>query len=76
MNTLQTVVGLLTAVGVLLTGLGTLRNGRLANTHAAKTAEGISEVHELVNAQLTDSVERRDAAEARTAELEEEQGRP
>lgn len=50
-----------TALGVLLTGIGTVRNRR-----------SLKEVHSMVNAQLTAAVERRDVSETENVQLRQD----
>lgn len=56
------------AFGVLVIAYLGYRNGRIARQNTNK----LDDVHALVNQQLTDSVDRRDVAEARTRVLEAE----
>ncbi len=56
------------AAGVLVTAIYGAVNSRQNRRQANK----LEDVHSLVNAQLTESVERRDVAEARTKVLEDE----
>jgi small nuclear ribonucleoprotein (snRNP)-like protein len=58
---------------ILALGLGFTIYVGLRNGHKADKAAGkLEEVHGLVNAQLTDAIDRKDVAEARTRVLEGE----
>jgi hypothetical protein len=57
---------------LLVTTIYGVRSARQAKANGNK----LDDVHSLVNQQLTDSVERRDVAEARTKQLEDEAKEP
>ena len=71
------------AAGFALTLYLALRNGHKTDVAAEKVVEKVhaqgeklEEVHGLVNAQLSEAVDRRDVSEARTAVLEKERDQP
>jgi hypothetical protein len=67
------------AAGFAFTVYLGLRNGHKANQTNDKLndqATKVNDVHNLVNAQLSDAVTRKDVAEARTAVLEKERDQP
>jgi hypothetical protein len=74
-TTTDPIADVLLAAGFAFTVYIGLRNGHKANRTIDKLddqAVKVSDVHDLVNAQLSDAVDRKDVAEARTKVLEDE----
>jgi hypothetical protein len=82
-TTTDPIADVILGAGFALTLYLALRNGHKTDVAADKVVEKVhaqgeklEEVHGLVNAQLSDAVERRDVSEARTAVLEKERDEP
>lgn len=62
------------ACGILVLGILTYVGNRQAKSNGSKLddqADRLTDVHDLVNSQLSDAVDRKDVAEARTKVLED-----
>jgi hypothetical protein len=74
-TTTDPIADVILGAGFVFTVWLALRNGHKADKvaeKADKVVDKLGEVHDLVNGQLTDAVDRRDISEARTRVLEDE----